>query len=72
MIYHIVSSASSFTGHPRHPIYLLVSSLEVMLRVPTALHLLVAYDDDIIRHLINYVKTTNLLHIHIVFVEICS
>ena len=35
--------------HPRDHIYLLFSSLGVMLRVPTALHLHVTHDDDIIR-----------------------
>jgi len=39
--------------HPRHLIHLLVSSLGVMPRVPTALHLRVIHDDDITRHLTN-------------------
>ena len=33
----------------RHPIYLILLSLGVMPRVPTALHLLVTYIDDITR-----------------------
>jgi len=34
---------------PRHPIYLIIPLLGVMSRMPTALHLHVAYIDDIIR-----------------------
>ena len=39
--------------HPRHLKYLLFSSLGVMPRVSTVLHLSVAHNDDIIRHLVN-------------------
>ena len=35
------------TCHPKHPTYLLVSSLRVMPRVSTALHLSVAHVDNI-------------------------
>ena len=35
--------------HPRHPIYLFFPSLGVMSRVPIALYLHVAHDDDITR-----------------------
>ena len=35
--------------HPRHPMYLILPSLGVMHRVPTALHLHVAHIDDITR-----------------------
>ena len=38
--------------HPRHPIYLLFSSLGVMPRVSTALHLSLVHD-EITRHLAN-------------------
>ena len=39
--------------HPRHPIYLLFSSLGVILIVFTALHLNIAHNDDIARQLAN-------------------
>jgi len=37
----------------RHPIYLIFSSLGVMPRVPIALYLPIAHDDDITRYLAN-------------------
>ena len=40
--------------HPRHPIYLFFSLLGVISRIPTALHVSGAHDDDIIRQLANY------------------
>jgi len=39
--------------YPRHPIYLFFSSLEVMPRVSTTLHLPIANDDDITKQLAN-------------------
>jgi len=42
--------------HIRHPIYLLLSSLGVMSKVPTVLYLYVAHDDDITRQLANCAK----------------
>jgi len=35
--------------HPRHPIYIILPSLEVMPRVSTALHLPIAHIDNITR-----------------------
>ena len=35
--------------HPRHPIYIILPSLEVMPRVPIALHLPIAHIDNITR-----------------------
>ena len=52
--------------YPRHPIYLFFPSLGVIIRVLTALHLYIAHDDDITRHLAIAMKTINLLHIHII------
>jgi len=65
------SSIPSLEGldvcHSRHHIYLFFSSLRVMRRIPTALHLHVAHDDDISRQLANCdVKYKFFLYIHIV------
>jgi len=50
--------------HPRHSIYLIFSSLGVMPRVPTALHLPVTH--DIIKKLANCKETINFMYIHVV------
>ena len=43
--------------HPGHPIYLILPSLEIVPRVPTALHLPVAYIDDVTRPIAIYNDT---------------
>jgi len=58
--------------HPKQPLYLLFLSLEVMPRVPIALHLLVTHDDITISSYKIAKKTTNFLYIHIVSCRNCS
>ena len=47
--------------------YIIFLSLEIMPKVPTALHLHVAQIDDITRPMEFAMTPTNLLHTHIVF-----
>ena len=63
--------------HPRHPIYLIFSSLRVMPRVHTTLHFSVAHDEDIIRQLANcdenykfFVYPYSMLHKFVIVSEV--
>jgi len=51
---NIFSSAGLDVCHFRHPRYIIFSSLGIMLRVPTALHLPVTHIDDINRPIVIY------------------